>query len=391
MKITAIEPFHISVPYDFGNSAQNAAAVQWPKMETLFVKVTTDEGVIGWGEGFGLAACGITKVAVEKAVAPLALGRDPTDIDALMTEIAYRQRNCSRNGPVGFALSALDIALWDIAGKRAGKPLYRLLGGMETVERMPAYASLLRYGNADLVRHNSAKALARGYKDVKLHEIGVAEIAAAREAIGADIALTVDASCAWTVPQAIEMAKKLLPHGLKWLEEPLWPPEDYAGMVRLKSEGGIATAAGENAGTLCRHRAALEHRARRLHSAQRHQDRWHQRHAPDRGDGAPQRNEACAAFALFRSRPDCHHPLCGKHSGAADHRAILSRSGSKPARGFGRGARRIHARAPRAGTWHRGRCSGFDEISRELNFCCQLSRLAARLDRNYVSFCGAGI
>ncbi len=250
MKITAIEPFHISVPYDFGNSAQNAAAVQWPKMETLFVKVTTDEGVVGWGEGFGLAACGITKVAVEKAVAPLALGRDPTDIDALMTEIAYRQRNCSRNGPVGFALSALDIALWDIAGKRAGKPLYRLLGGMETVERMPAYASLLRYGNADMVRHNSAKALARGYKDVKLHEIGVAEIAAAREAIGADIALTVDASCAWTVPQAIEMAKKLLPHGLKWLEEPLWPPEDYAGMVRLKSEGGIATAAGENAGTL---------------------------------------------------------------------------------------------------------------------------------------------
>ena len=68
MKITAVEPFHISVPYDFGNSPQNAAATQWSKMETLFVKVTTDEGVIGWGEGFGLAACGITKVAVERAM-----------------------------------------------------------------------------------------------------------------------------------------------------------------------------------------------------------------------------------------------------------------------------------------------------------------------------------
>ncbi len=89
-------------------------------METLFVKVTTDEGIVGWGEGFGLAACGITKVAVEKAIAPLAVGRDPTDIAALMRDIAYKQRNCSRNGPVGFALSALDIALWDIAGKRAG-------------------------------------------------------------------------------------------------------------------------------------------------------------------------------------------------------------------------------------------------------------------------------
>jgi L-alanine-DL-glutamate epimerase-like enolase superfamily enzyme len=52
MKITAVEPFHISVPYNFGNSPQNAAATQWPKMETLFVKVTTDQAVIGWGEGF---------------------------------------------------------------------------------------------------------------------------------------------------------------------------------------------------------------------------------------------------------------------------------------------------------------------------------------------------
>jgi D-galactarolactone cycloisomerase len=250
MKITAIEPFHISVPYDFGNTAENAAATQWQKMETLFVKVTTDEGIIGWGEGFGLAACGITRVAVEKAIAPLAVGRDPTDIAALTRDIAYRQRNCSRNGPVGFALSALDIALWDIAGKRAGKPLYRLLGGAETVERMPAYASLLRYGNADVVAKNSAKAVERGYKNVKLHEIGVAEIASAREAIGPDIMLTVDASCAWTVQQAIEAAKKLKPCGLTWLEEPLWPPEDYAGMARLKKESGMATAAGENAGTL---------------------------------------------------------------------------------------------------------------------------------------------
>jgi L-alanine-DL-glutamate epimerase-like enolase superfamily enzyme len=250
MKIAAIESFHISVPYDFGNPAANAAAVQWPKMETLFVKVITDDGIFGWGEGFGLAATGITKVAVDKAIAPLAVGRDPTDIAALMRDITYKQRNCSRNGPIGFALSALDIALWDIAGKRAGKPLYRLLGATETVERMPAYASLLRYGNAGVVRANSAKAAERGYKNVKLHEIGVAEISAAREAIGPDIILTVDASCAWNVPEAIEAAKKLKSCNLTWLEEPVWPPEDYAGLAQVKAEGGIPTAAGENAGTL---------------------------------------------------------------------------------------------------------------------------------------------
>jgi L-alanine-DL-glutamate epimerase-like enolase superfamily enzyme len=250
MKITAVEPFHISVPYDFGNSPENAAATQWPKMETLFVKVTTDDGVIGWGEGFGLAACGITKVAVERAIAPLAVGRDPTNIAALMRDVAYKQRNCSRNGPVGFAMSALDIALWDIAGKLAGKPLYRLLGGAEKVERMLTYASLLRYGNADVVRRNSAKAVERGYSLVKLHEIGVAEIAASREAIGPDVQLMVDASCPWTVEEAIGMARQFHPHNLLWLEEPLWPPEDYSGMARLKAEGGIPVAAGENAGTL---------------------------------------------------------------------------------------------------------------------------------------------
>jgi len=250
MKITAVEPFHISVPYDFGNTAQNAAAVQWKTMETLFVRVTTDEGIIGWGEGFGLATCGITKVAVERAVAPLAIGRDPTDIARLTGDIAYRLRGSARNGPVAFALSALDIALWDIAGKRAGLPLYRLLGGAQPVERVQAYASLLRYGNAELVGQNSAKAVARGYANIKLHEIGATEIAAARAAIGPDTVLTVDASCAWSVSQAIAMAKELEPLHLTWLEEPLWPPEDYAGLAKLKAEGSMPIAAGENGGTL---------------------------------------------------------------------------------------------------------------------------------------------
>ena len=251
MKIIAVEPLHISVPYDFGNTVQNAAAVQWKTMETLFVKVTTDEGLVGWGEGFGLATCAITKVAVERAIAPLAIGRDPADIARLTGDIAYRLRGSARNGPVAFALSALDIALWDIAGQRANLPLHRLLGGTQPVERVQAYASLLRYGNADVVGQNSAKAVARGYASIKLHEIGAAEIAAAREAIGPDTVLTVDASCAWSVSQAIAMAKELEPQHLTWLEEPLWPPEDYVGLAKLKAEGGgMPIAAGENAGTL---------------------------------------------------------------------------------------------------------------------------------------------
>jgi L-alanine-DL-glutamate epimerase-like enolase superfamily enzyme len=145
-----------------------------------------------------------------------------------------------------YALSAIDIALWDIAGKLAGMPLYRLLGGAAR-ERLPAYASLLRYAEPSAVAHHVEKALTRGYRDIKLHEITVGPIQAARSAAGPGVAIMVDCNCAWTVAQAIDMARKLKPLNLKWLEEPVWPPEDHAGLARVQAEGGIPTAAGENA------------------------------------------------------------------------------------------------------------------------------------------------
>lgn len=248
MKITGIEPLHISVPYNYGGPLQKADSIPWRNMETLLVKVTTDEGVIGWGEGFGFTACGTTGYAVKHIIVPLAVGREASDIPALMNDIARKQHNCNRNGPVAFAMSALNIALWDIAGKVANKPLYRLLGGSGTVERMPAYASLLRYGSVPLVERFSAEAAQRGYARVKLHEIDTAAVAVARKAMGPDIKLMVDTNCPWTVDQAIAMAKSFEPHDLLWIEEPVWPPEDYPGLARVRAEGGVAVAAGECAG-----------------------------------------------------------------------------------------------------------------------------------------------
>ncbi len=273
MKITAVEPFHISVPYDFGNTAENAAAAQWAKMETLFVKVTTDDGVIGWGEGFGLAACGITKVAVEKAIAPLAVGRDPTDIAALKptsptgSAIARAtgrsasrcRRSTSRCGTS--PASARESR--SIACSAAPRPS----------QRMPAYASLLRYGNADVVRKNSATAVARGYRDVKLHEIGVAEIAAAREAIGPDI-----------VAHGRRQLRLDRAAGDRDREQTEALPSQMAGRAAVAA-GGLcrhgAVEDGKRHGdrrrrerrNARRHRAAHRHRGRRLHPAQHHQDR----------------------------------------------------------------------------------------------------------------------
>ena len=338
MKITSVEPFHISVPYDYGGPLQKADSIPWRNMETLLVKVTTDAGVTGWGEGFGFTICGTTGYAVTHAIAPLAVGRDPRDIAALVNDIARKQHNCSRNGPVAFALSALDIALWDIAGKLAGQPLYRLLGGAETVERMPAYASLLRYGKAELVERKSAEAVEQGYSRVKLHEIGTAEVAVARKAMGPGIKLMVDTNCPWTADQAIAMAKEFAPHDLLWIEEPVWPPEDYAAMARVRRDGGVAVAAGENGGTFADFVQLIE---------TAHVD-YVQPDVAGRRTGSLARHDGGAAFALFRAWADRHHAPRRKHARGPSDRALLPRTGGKPVGRLDQCQRWPHAHTARA-------------------------------------------
>lgn len=247
MKITSIEPILISVPYRHGGPTPKGDARPWSTMDTLLVKVMTADGLVGWGEAFGFGGCAATMTVIDTLVAPICLGQT-ADAEALFDVLARRLHNFGRNGPVMHAISGLDIALWDIAGQRAGLPLHRVLGGAATV-RIAAYASLLRYGKADLVARNAAKAVERGYHHVKLHEITVPEIAAGRNAIGGDIALSVDANCPWSADEAIAMAQELRPFALHWLEEPVWPPEDQTGLARVKAEAGIPVAAGENAAT----------------------------------------------------------------------------------------------------------------------------------------------
>jgi L-alanine-DL-glutamate epimerase-like enolase superfamily enzyme len=175
------------------------------------------------------------------------IGRDIGDIPTLMLELRRRTQNMGHNGPVGFALSGLDIALWDIAGKAAGKPLHHLLGGARR-NRIPAYASLLRLNTPEHIRNVCTAALKRGYRYIKLHERTVEAAAVAREIVGPGFPLMFDTNCTWTVEQAIEMALKLAPFELTWLEEPVYPPNDYIGLARVRREGGTATAAGENLG-----------------------------------------------------------------------------------------------------------------------------------------------
>lgn len=247
MKITKIETIVINMPMLIeGSVMPKQGGRARTSMDTLLVRVDTDEGVTGWGEGFGHRIYTATKAAIDSFIGQMFVGKDPAAISSLVEEAQRGLGGVGRNGPAMYALSAIDIALWDIAGKLAGLPLYRLLGGSPRKE-LPAYASLLRYGEPAAVTQYVERALKRGYRHIKLHEIMVSTIKAGREAAGPDIPIMVDCNCPWTVAEAIEMARKLQPFNLKWLEEPVWPPEDHAGLARVQARGGIPTAAGENA------------------------------------------------------------------------------------------------------------------------------------------------
>ncbi|MGH8660400.1 MAG: mandelate racemase/muconate lactonizing enzyme family protein [Burkholderiales bacterium] len=247
MKITKVETIVVNMPMIIeGAVTPSQGGRPRTSMDTLLVRVETDAGVTGWGEGFGHRIFAATRAVIDTVVGPMCLGRDPTAISALADELQRNLAGVGRNGPAMYALSAIDIALWDIAGKLAGLPLYRLLGGAPRT-RLPAYASLLRYGEPSAVAHHVEKALSRGYRHIKLHEITLPPIQSARKAAEPDIPIMVDCNCPWTVAEAIAMARKLRPLDLKWLEEPVWPPEDHAGLARVQEQGGIPTAAGENA------------------------------------------------------------------------------------------------------------------------------------------------
>ncbi len=249
MKITRIEPILVTTPYTYGGIAKGETATRWPTMDTLLVKVETDQGLTGWGEAFGFSSCATTCTAIDSLIAPAALGRDPSDIPALMADLHRKLHTYGRSGPVYYGLSGLDIALWDIAGQIAGKSIARLLSD-DAATMIPSYASLLRYDDAELAARNAADAVGRGYTRIKLHEIGVAEVKAAREAIGPKIELTLDTNCRWDPTQALTHARSMEPFNLTFIEEPVWPPEDYDRLREVSRGTRTAIAAGENHTTL---------------------------------------------------------------------------------------------------------------------------------------------
>jgi L-alanine-DL-glutamate epimerase-like enolase superfamily enzyme len=256
MLITAIETSVVSLPFSMGGPHPLFAGQPWDELEILLVKVETADGLVGWGEAFGHAAIAATKAALDTVVAPLVIGQDAGDIQALTRRVLHTVHLLGRNGPFVYAYAGIEIALWDLLGKRTGQPIWRLLGGSQP-NRLDAYASLLSYGgDRELVARNTEDARARGYRHIKLHETSREAVLAAKAA-APDAALMLDVNCAWTPPVARDMAEALSGDGLFWLEEPVWPPEDAAGLASLRRHG-IPLSAGENTAGLFGFRTLLE-------------------------------------------------------------------------------------------------------------------------------------
>jgi L-alanine-DL-glutamate epimerase-like enolase superfamily enzyme len=247
LKITNVSSLVYRQALKLNGPAPKFSGESRASFETMLVKVETDAGLTGWGEAFAHRVWPATKIALENLVAPLCIGADATRIAPLMESVLRRNYAGGRTGPVMYAISGLDIALWDLMGKAAGMPLHRLLGGTRHAS-VPAYASLLRYGDADVVERSAEAAVARGYRDLKIHEVGLAEIRAAnavarRHGCGP---LMVDVNAPWTLQEVLAQAVPLRELGLKWVEEPVWPPEDY-GALALVRQAGLPVAVGESA------------------------------------------------------------------------------------------------------------------------------------------------
>jgi L-alanine-DL-glutamate epimerase-like enolase superfamily enzyme len=247
-RVTSIEAIPLRIPFDDGGSAGALMPQKWTHLDVCLVRVATADGLVGWGEAFAYSCLTATVAAVRDMVAPLVVGREVDDIAVLNRELQQKLHIFGRYGITMFAISGLDIALWDLAAKAKGLALADLLGGAKR-RTVPAYASLVRYGEPAQVAGMAAKAAAEGYRDIKLHEITLPAIEAARQAVGDGIRLTTDINCNWSAETAERLMPEMRRLGLFWVEEPLFPPDDQVRLGELARRHGVAVASGENACT----------------------------------------------------------------------------------------------------------------------------------------------
>ncbi|UZF94964.1 mandelate racemase/muconate lactonizing enzyme family protein [Bosea sp. NBC_00550] len=228
--------------------AQRTSQGDYPAIEIVVVEVTTSDGITGFGEGLcRRGAAGYARF-IEEAFIPRLIGKDPADRRALW-KLMRGALSGQPGGQIVEAISAIDIALWDIAGKAAGVPIHKLLGGMGRTH-VPAYASSINWLDDATVEGEVAAALKAGFREIKVklgHPIkdAIARAKYIRKLAGDEIALYVDANWAYDVDDALVVGRALADLGYGFFEEPI-APHDREGYRRLAQHLPIRLAAGES-------------------------------------------------------------------------------------------------------------------------------------------------
>lgn len=223
--------------------------------ELVTATVRLDDGSEGTGYTYTGGRGGHAILAmICHDLTPLLIGQDGAEVEALHDALQWHVHYVGRGGIASFAISAVDIALWDIRGKRRGEPLWKMAGGAGNSCRPYGGGIDLNFSLPKLLS-NVASYLERGFNGVKI-KVGrptlqedTARIRAVRQLIGSDVALMVDANYAMSVEQAIEAARAWEPFDLVWFEEPTIP-DDYRGYGRIAEATGMPIAMGENLHTV---------------------------------------------------------------------------------------------------------------------------------------------
>jgi L-alanine-DL-glutamate epimerase-like enolase superfamily enzyme len=247
MKITSIQTLALEAPLE---KPWQISTFTLSSLTATAVRVFTDEGIHGTGECIARLGPGVSAAVVREILAPVLIGRDPQNVEALWEDMyrTMRARGHSR-GFLMEAIAGVDIALWDLLGKAAGKPTWQLLAGHGR-RQIPVYASSVLLDTPEVMAQESRALVRQGYRAIKL-KVGqgiradIPRMEAVRAAIGGDIEIMLDANAGYDPTSAIVVGRAAEKLGIYWLEEPVLA-DDLPGYARVRSAvKDIRIAAGE--------------------------------------------------------------------------------------------------------------------------------------------------
>lgn len=245
MKITGVKCFPLKAPIE---GTHGTGREPWSEVTILVVRVETDAGIVGWGEGYCRYVPAVYAKLVDQLLAPIVLGKDPFAIEALWQKM-YRAFTGRSGGMLLEAVAAVDIAIWDVIGKALNQPLYNVWGHAGRQSLM-CYAAAVGWNDDASAEKQARRALDLGFQQVKVRlgrpiKAAIERARLVRQFVGPDIRLVADANWVFDVGDALAVARALGELGYYWFEEPTIP-EDLDGYRELARKSPVPIAAGES-------------------------------------------------------------------------------------------------------------------------------------------------